>query len=497
MSSTTDELISNAAIGTLYIPSQLVESDPLLCIVSSLLNPQQLVVKSSSSKDELSLSLRQDTLVLRQRNAILRALCGGELLGILDRGPSWYLLGGGGAGVTTMAGVTSWMSVASSVREGSDYSDVSKLLSQLNDSVLARQSFLVPQCGAATLADVDLYLALRERMDQSKDDNDGDDKKMSWWKDCANVRRWWNSVQSTVAAMIRMAPQQQQQQHTKYLEPTKAATTNAGPPVFYYGDEKELAPTPKPTDKSNSKNNSNNTQQTKNNTETIKEKKPNDNTTTTPTKPTSSSSELTDEQKKAAAEKRAKKKAAKAKKQPTPSTTSAATATTELNVSALDIRVGKIVRVWEHETADKLFCEEVDMGEATGPRRIASGLRPFYQAADLQDQSVLVLANLKARNLVGFPSHGMVLCASNAAHDQVELVHAPPGAALGERVLFEGLEGGEPETENKMNKKKLFEKLAPDLQTDEHGGVVWKGKKAMAGGGQCRAINGMANGAVA
>jgi hypothetical protein len=39
--------------------------------------------------------------------------------------------------------------------------------------------------------------------------------------------------------------------------------------------------------------------------------------------------------------------------------------------------VGVITKVWKHETADKLYCEEIDVGEAE-PRQIASGLVPYY-----------------------------------------------------------------------------------------------------------------------
>jgi aminoacyl tRNA synthase complex-interacting multifunctional protein 1 len=35
---------------------------------------------------------------------------------------------------------------------------------------------------------------------------------------------------------------------------------------------------------------------------------------------------------------------------------------------------------------------------------------------------VLVMVNLKPRPLAGFPSNGMVVCASNADHTQVELL---------------------------------------------------------------------------
>ena len=58
-----------------------------------------------------------------------------------------------------------------------------------------------------------------------------------------------------------------------------------------------------------------------------------------------------------------------------------------------------------------------------------------------------------------------VLCASNAAHDQVDPVDPPEGAAVGERVTFQGFEGAPEPVLNP--KKKVFEKLAPDLQTDD------------------------------
>jgi len=86
----------------------------------------------------------------------------------------------------------------------------------------------------------------------------------------------------------------------------------------------------------------------------------------------------------------------------------------------------------------------------------------------------------------------MVLCASNADHTAVEFAVPPEGAKIGERVSFEGYDG-QPEAENKVAKKKMFEALAPDLQTDGNGEVAWKGAKGLTSAGVCKAINGMAN----
>ena len=129
-----------------------------------------------------------------------------------------------------------------------------------------------------------------------------------------------------------------------------------------------------------------------------------------------------------------------------------------LDVSKLDIRVGVINKCWEHEEADKLYCEEIDLGEESGPRSIASGLKAHYSVEEMVGKKVLVLANLKSRKLVGFPSHGMVLCASkygeaeDGSDDSVEFVCPPKDAAIGERIVCAGFEG-EPATENQVNKK--------------------------------------------
>ncbi|KAL7552162.1 hypothetical protein ACHAWF_015378 [Thalassiosira exigua] len=77
----------------------------------------------------------------------------------------------------------------------------------------------------------------------------------------------------------------------------------------------------------------------------------------------------------------------------------------------IDIRVGQITKVWNHPEADKLFCEEIDVGEDSGHRQIASGLREHYTLEEMQDRKVLVVCNLKAAKIVGFSSNGMVLAA--------------------------------------------------------------------------------------
>ena len=160
----------------------------------------------------------------------------------------------------------------------------------------------------------------------------------------------------------------------------------------------------------------------------------------------------------------------------------------ELLPNIMEVRVGVMQKVWAHEDADKLYCEEIDLGEEGGPRGIASGLRDYYASAEeLQGKRVLVLCNLKPKNARGFTSNGMVLCAVSEDHTQVKLLEAPEGAQVGERVVFEGIPEAEPAKPAHMQKKKYLEKLLPGLKTDADGVATWNGHKFTTSGGPCTA----------
>ncbi|KAG8369334.1 hypothetical protein BUALT_Bualt14G0000600 [Buddleja alternifolia] len=154
------------------------------------------------------------------------------------------------------------------------------------------------------------------------------------------------------------------------------------------------------------------------------------------------------------------------------STTTTTTETTTLIAIAnsLDIRVGRIVKIWRHEEADSLYVEEVDVGEPQ-PRTICSGLVKYIPIHLLQDKNVIVLANLKPRNMRGVKSSGMLMAASDASHENVELLVPPEGALPGERVWFGSVDQKEnlPECTRpgKCQKKKIWELIQPHLRTDE------------------------------
>ncbi|BFI25823.1 hypothetical protein MPTK2_1g24710 [Marchantia polymorpha subsp. ruderalis] len=174
----------------------------------------------------------------------------------------------------------------------------------------------------------------------------------------------------------------------------------------------------------------------------------------------------------------------------------AAPAVTQAELDALDIRVGKVIRAWKHPEADSLYVEEVDLAEAEGPRTICSGLVKYLTLEELEGRNVVVLANLKPRNMRGVKSNGMLLAASNAEHTTVQLLCPPEGAAPGERVWF-GAEADQSEqaaaaTPNQIAKKKIWESVQPLLRTTEECVAVCQSKpmRTSAGVVKCQSLQG-------
>ncbi|TVU13547.1 hypothetical protein EJB05_40607 [Eragrostis curvula] len=145
--------------------------------------------------------------------------------------------------------------------------------------------------------------------------------------------------------------------------------------------------------------------------------------------------------------------------------------TAEELAGLLDIRVGRVVKAWRHPEADTLYVEEVDVGEEE-PRTICSGLVNYIPLEQLQDSNVIVLANLKPRNMRGIKSNGMLMAASDASHDNVELLTPPEGSVPGERVWFgsedEKDRQSDPASPNQVQKKKIWESVQPHLRTTDN-----------------------------
>ena len=101
----------------------------------------------------------------------------------------------------------------------------------------------------------------------------------------------------------------------------------------------------------------------------------------------------------------------------------------------LDLRVGKVLEVSNHPSADKLFVLKVDLGDGP-PRQILAGLRPYMPPETLLGRMIVVVANLEPRKMRGLESHGMLLAAGHedgAGRHVVFLTpdrDVPPGATV-------------------------------------------------------------------
>ena len=81
----------------------------------------------------------------------------------------------------------------------------------------------------------------------------------------------------------------------------------------------------------------------------------------------------------------------------------------------LDIRVGKILACEKVKKSNKLVCCQVEIGHPDGPVQIVAGIAKHYEPEALINRNVLVLTNLKPRQLFGLESRGMILAASDDA----------------------------------------------------------------------------------
>lgn len=75
----------------------------------------------------------------------------------------------------------------------------------------------------------------------------------------------------------------------------------------------------------------------------------------------------------------------------------------------MGLRIGKIKSVEDHPKSDKLYILWVDTGEGT--KRIVAGIRNAYTKEGLTGKNVLLISNLKPKNIAGVRSEGMLLVA--------------------------------------------------------------------------------------
>lgn len=147
------------------------------------------------------------------------------------------------------------------------------------------------------------------------------------------------------------------------------------------------------------------------------------------------------------------------------------------DISQMDIRVGKIIEVWNHPEAEKLFCEKVDIGGGD-IRGIVSGVRGIIPIEEMKDRMVVVLTNLKPRTMKGFESQGMVLMGDDGEGKVVDILTPPEGSVPGDLVEFPGHARTPPAVLGKKGtedpKKDPFGNVSPHLKITPEGIPVYK-----------------------
>ncbi|XP_029283561.1 aminoacyl tRNA synthase complex-interacting multifunctional protein 1-like [Cottoperca gobio] len=155
-----------------------------------------------------------------------------------------------------------------------------------------------------------------------------------------------------------------------------------------------------------------------------------------------------------------------------------------IDVSRLELRVGRILSVRLHPLAEAMSVQEVDVGENT-PRTVVSKLGGKTNLEELQGGLAVLLCNVKACKLRGVASQARLLCCSTS-DDCSEWLVPPTGSTPGDRVTFLNYPG-DPDREL-QSKQRVWELLQPDLQVDSKGVANYKGCGfEVKGKGLCRA----------
>lgn len=96
----------------------------------------------------------------------------------------------------------------------------------------------------------------------------------------------------------------------------------------------------------------------------------------------------------------------------------------------VEIKVGEIQSISKHPSADLLYVEKIDCGEAE-PRTIVSGLVKYYTPEELLGKKVLIVSNLAPAQLRGVESQGMLLAVEKRKKlEVIEIDSASPGTTV-------------------------------------------------------------------
>lgn len=96
----------------------------------------------------------------------------------------------------------------------------------------------------------------------------------------------------------------------------------------------------------------------------------------------------------------------------------------------VELKVVKVLSAENIAGSEKLLKLQVDLGSEQ--RQILSGIAKYYKPEDLVGRSIVIIANLEPRQMMGLESQGMVLAAGDG--EVVSLLQPdkdiPPGTPI-------------------------------------------------------------------
>ncbi len=89
----------------------------------------------------------------------------------------------------------------------------------------------------------------------------------------------------------------------------------------------------------------------------------------------------------------------------------------------VELKTAKIESAERVEGSDKLIKLKLNLGKADLPagRQVIAGIGKKYEPENLVGKTIVIVANLEPRNLMGLESQGMLLAASNETEGPVLL----------------------------------------------------------------------------
>ncbi|HNZ84167.1 MAG TPA: methionine--tRNA ligase subunit beta [Candidatus Pacearchaeota archaeon] len=80
------------------------------------------------------------------------------------------------------------------------------------------------------------------------------------------------------------------------------------------------------------------------------------------------------------------------------------------DVLKLDLRTAKVLEAQRVQGSEKLIKIQLSLGEES--RQIVAGIGKAYEPEQLIGKTIIIVANLEPRDLMGYTSNGMLLAAT-------------------------------------------------------------------------------------